>query len=74
MANCGLSLHLRGLWVNLEEAAVHMAGELKNAAFNLMAEESPNRLMQQDARTSAIGSYVKNLPKLLGFLTGVLAG
>ena len=40
-AVCRHSLHLRGLWANLEEAAVHMAVELKNAAFDLMAAESP---------------------------------
>jgi hypothetical protein len=39
-AGSGSSLHLRGLWANLEEAAVHMAVELKNAAFDLMAAES----------------------------------
>jgi hypothetical protein len=39
-ADCGPSLHLHGFWANLEEAAVHMAVELKNAAFDLMAAES----------------------------------
>jgi len=40
-ADCGLSLHLRGPWANPEEAAVHMVVEIKNAAFDLMAAESP---------------------------------
>jgi alpha-D-ribose 1-methylphosphonate 5-triphosphate synthase subunit PhnL len=54
-ADCGPSLHLRGLWANLEEAAVHMAVELKNAAFDLMAAESPNLLSYKPQAVHFLG-------------------
>lgn len=41
-ADCRPSLHMRGLGGNLEKAAVHLVIELKNAAPDLMAAESPN--------------------------------
>jgi hypothetical protein len=50
---------------NLEEATVHMAVELKNAAFDLMAAMSPICLMLRCARMTSVRKTVqKYVPDL----------
>ena len=44
--NGGITAAFARALANLKEAAVHMAIELKNAAFDLMAAESPKLLLE----------------------------